>query len=59
MGENNKSDLLSTKEAAAMLKVSMPTLLKFLKDGTLSGVKVGRQWRIQRSAIENLFSAKQ
>jgi excisionase family DNA binding protein len=40
--------------AAEMLHVSTLTLRKWLRGGQLTGIKVGRQWRIRESDL-NLF----
>jgi excisionase family DNA binding protein len=41
--------------AAEMLHVSILTLRKWLRSGQLTGVKVGRQWRIRESDLTLLF----
>lgn len=38
--------------AAEMLHVSTLTLRKWLRGGQLTGVKVGRQWRIRESDLK-------
>ena len=40
-------------EAAIFLKMPKSTLLKLCTEGQLPGVKVGRQWRFNRFALEN------
>ena len=40
-------------EAAIFLKMPKSTLLKLCSEGQLPGVKVGRQWRFNRFALEN------
>lgn len=42
-------ETLTLSEAAQFFRVSRPTLLKALKDGQVSGIKIGRNWRIPRS----------
>jgi excisionase family DNA binding protein len=41
--------------AAEMLHVSTLTLRKWLRSGQLTGIKVGRQWRIRESDLNLLF----
>jgi excisionase family DNA binding protein len=41
--------------AAEMLHVSTLTLRKWLRGGQLTGVKVGRQWRIRESDLNLLL----
>ncbi len=44
----NDDDVLSAAEAAALLKVSLQTVLKESREGRLPGRKVGREWRYSR-----------
>ena len=45
---------LTVERAAVILDVPVPTLQRHLRAGSLSGIKVGRQWRIPASAIAAL-----
>ena len=45
-------DTLTPEEAAAYLRLNAQTVYRLLRDGQLPGVKVGRQWRIRRAALE-------
>ena len=47
-------DLLTVREAAAMLRVSQVTLRRYVASGKLPAVRVGRNVRIERSAAEGL-----
>ncbi len=38
--------------AAEMLHISTLTLKKWLRSGRLTGIKVGRQWRIRESDLK-------
>jgi excisionase family DNA binding protein len=42
---------LTVERASVILGVPVPTLQRHLRAGALSGIKVGRQWRIPASAI--------
>lgn len=44
--------IYTTKEAAEILKISMPTMLKYIKHGKVKAVKVFGTWQIKHSAIE-------
>ena len=50
-------ELLTLKEAAALLKVTTRTLFTWLRRGDLKGHKAGRGWRIKRSAIDAFLAA--
>jgi excisionase family DNA binding protein len=53
------TELLTTKQVQELLKVDRITVYRMLKDGRLSGVKVGQQWRFKRQDIEALISPEQ
>jgi excisionase family DNA binding protein len=42
------SEVLTTQEAAALLRVSTKTLLALVREGAIPGEKVGRAWRFLR-----------
>jgi excisionase family DNA binding protein len=44
-------EVLTTEEAAALLRVSTKTVLSLARNGTLPGEKVGRAWRFLRSDV--------
>lgn len=49
-------DLLTTRQVQELLQVDRTTVYRMLKDGRLSGVKVGQQWRFSRQEVESLLS---
>ncbi len=49
-------ELLTTKQVLDILQVDRTTIYRMLKDGRLSGVKVGQQWRFPQSEVEELLS---
>lgn len=42
---------LSTREAAARMSVSIPTVREYLKRGLIHGVKVGSKWEIDPESV--------
>jgi len=48
----NDRDTVSVREAAILLRCSLKWVYDRLYAGRLSGTKVGREWRIPRSAVE-------
>jgi excisionase family DNA binding protein len=44
--------LLSTEEVAEYLGVGQPTVYRWCREGSLPAVKIGRRWRVRRSALE-------
>lgn len=50
------SELLTVKEVQDLLKIERITVYRMLKDGRLTGVKIGHQWRFLRQEIDSLLS---
>ena len=51
-------DLLTTKQLQEYLKVDRTTIYRMLRDGRLTGVRVGNQWRFSRQEIAGLLSGE-
>ncbi len=49
------NDLLTTREVQDLLKLDRTTVYRMLKEGRLTGVKVGQQWRFHRREVEALL----
>lgn len=49
-------ELLTTKQVLDLLQVDRTTIYRMLKDGRLTGIKVGQQWRFPRPEVEALLS---
>ena len=47
--------LLTLAETAAYLRVCPRTVREYVRRGLLSGRLIGRQWRFQRKALEDLY----
>ena len=48
-------ELLTIAEVAAYLKLSRRTAWRWCKSGRLRAVKVGHQWRVARSNLDNFI----
>jgi excisionase family DNA binding protein len=48
------ADLLTTKELQDLLKLDRTTIYRMLKDGRLTGIRVGGQWRFSRDEVDAL-----
>lgn len=51
--------MLTPENAAERLQVKPSTIRKWLRNGTLKGVKIGMLWRISESTIEEYEKAAQ
>jgi excisionase family DNA binding protein len=49
-------EMLTTIEAAALLKVHRETVLRWIRRGRVRGVKLSRTWRVPASEVERLLS---
>jgi putative molybdopterin biosynthesis protein len=53
------NDLLTAQEAADYLKVKKTTVYEMIKRGELPSVRIGKQLRITRVALEEIFAVEQ
>lgn len=49
---NSKEKILTLREVAEMLNVSVETVLNLVAQNQLRGIKIGNQWRFQKKDIE-------
>ena len=47
--------LYTPEQVAKVLKVKIPTVHRWLREGTLEGIRVGRLWRITHSQFEDFI----
>jgi excisionase family DNA binding protein len=52
-------DVLTMEEARAIMRVGRNVMLNALQDGTVPGMKVGRQWRISKRRLLACLAGKQ
>lgn len=52
---NRMDELLTVREVSTYLKLSRATIWRWCSEGRLPAFKVGRNWRVQRSAVEQLI----
>jgi excisionase family DNA binding protein len=52
--ENEADPLLKLREVEEELNVSRNTLHRWIKSGRLVAVRVGQQWRVRRSVVEEM-----
>ncbi len=46
-------EILTAQEVADILRVSLQTIIRELKEGSLAGFKVRNQWRIRRESLDD------
>ena len=47
--------ILTTKELADYLKLTIVTIYKYVKEGKIPGHKIGKRWRFDKEQIDNLL----
>lgn len=57
-GEREEPELMSLEEAVETLKTSRSTVYRWLRNGQLRGVKVGRQWRVRTDDVERFLTGE-
>jgi excisionase family DNA binding protein len=53
-----QSELLTPEEAAVYLRLNPQTTYRLLRGGQLPGVKIGRQWRIRKTALDAFLDGR-
>lgn len=51
MSDDHLPELLTVAEAAVVLRMSAPTVRRALARGELTGLRIGRQWRVERDSL--------
>jgi excisionase family DNA binding protein len=49
--------VLTTKEAASILRISLKLLLSYIASGELHATKMGRGWRILESDLQRFYES--
>lgn len=47
--------MLSLSEASVLLRMPEDTVRKHLESGALPGIKIGRQWRLEKTKLQSMF----
>ncbi len=58
MGQTEKDSVLTTDDVINILRISKPTILKYIHNGRLRAIKVGKGWRILRSELFRFLNGK-
>ncbi len=51
---NEKHILLTVREVSDLLRIKRPKVYDLIRDRTISGFKIGADWRVTRESIEKL-----
>ena len=51
--------VLTTKEATQYLKISRPTLLKYIRFGKIRATKAGSGWRVHKSELYRFLRVRE
>ena len=55
MKERSENGLLGAEDVAALVGVKESTVWRWCREGTLPALKVGKQWRVRRAALEDFL----
>ena len=53
--ENGQEIVYTTKQACEYLKISRPTYLKYIAEGRIKAIKVGRGWRTLKTELDRFL----
>ena len=59
MGIDNLPDVVTPKQLAEFLQVSDQTIKRVIKAGKLKAFKVGKDWRIEKEAVNQWLKENQ
>jgi excisionase family DNA binding protein len=51
--------ILTTKELADYLKLTVVTIYKYVKAGKIPGYRIGKRWRFDKDQIDNLLKREE
>lgn len=54
-----ESDVITVKELATILRIGINNAYALVRNGTIHSIRVGRQYRIPASAVDEYLSDKQ
>ncbi len=54
----NEDFVLTTLEACDYLRISRPTYLKYLYEGKIRAVKLGRGWKVLKSELDRFLKGE-
>lgn len=55
---HSKDDVLTTQEAARLLKTTQRTIYRWIVAGVLPAAKIGGRWRIKRADVERFWEQR-
>jgi len=55
---NDRNEVLTTQEAARLLKTTQRTIYRWIVAGVLPAAKFGGRWRIRRADVERLWEQR-
>jgi excisionase family DNA binding protein len=55
----NEPKFYNSEEAARVLGVNVQTMRKYLRDGKVRAIRLGRDWRISEAAFDELAGRSQ
>lgn len=52
MTENDDITLFKLDQVCKTIKVTYPTVLKYIREGQLKGIRIGGQWRVSLAELK-------
>ncbi len=56
MHNNSKNDFLTVQEVAELLRLSVLTIYKYIKEGDLQAVEFGGHYRVAQGALQHFIA---
>jgi len=52
------SELLTVQEVSDILKVKLTTVRKWIRQGKIQGVKLGKSWRVEQEDLQQFIQSR-
>jgi len=52
------SELLTAQEVSDILKVKLTTVRKWIRQGKIQGVKLGKSWRVEQEDLQQFIQSR-
>lgn len=59
MLEERRPQIMTIVEVAKYLRVNRSTIYRFIRNGQISAIKIGNQWRFRKETIEKFLLEKE
>ena len=56
--DEERALVLTTAEVGELLKCESRTVIRWIKEGRIKGIRVGRNWKVPKSEVERILNGE-